>query len=150
MQAQIQALHYAAKSSSPAPGRLIDHMEHGHFKPVGVEVLVLDEADQMFDMGFLPSIRKILAKLPKRRQTLLFSATMPDALRGLAHECLSDPVTVQVDHDVALTTVTHALYPVVEHLNRRRSCWHCSRKSTASPCSFSRAQNTAPSASPTR
>ncbi|MEK7233694.1 MAG: DEAD/DEAH box helicase [Elusimicrobiota bacterium] len=116
MQAQIQALHGRCEIVVACPGRLIDHMEHGHFKPAGVEVLVLDEADQMFDMGFLPSIRKILAKLPKRRQTLLFSATMPDALRGLAHECLSDPVTVQVDHDVALTTVTHALYPVVEHL----------------------------------
>ncbi|MDD5302946.1 MAG: DEAD/DEAH box helicase [Elusimicrobia bacterium] len=116
MQAQIQALHGRCEIVVACPGRLLDHMEHGHFKSSGVEVLVLDEADQMFDMGFLPSVRKILAKLPKGRQTLLFSATMPDALRGLAHECLSNPVTVQVDHNVALTTVTHALYPVVEHL----------------------------------
>jgi ATP-dependent RNA helicase RhlE len=116
MMHQIQALHGRCEIVVACPGRLLDHMEHGHFKSAGVEVLVLDEADQMFDMGFLPSVRKILAKLPKNRQTLLFSATMPDALRGLAHECLNNPVTVQVDHNVALTTVTHALYPVVEHL----------------------------------
>ena len=116
MHPQIQHLHGRCEIVVACPGRLIDHMKQGHFKPAGVEVLVLDEADQMFDMGFLPSIRTILAKLPKQRQTLLFSATMPDALRGLAHECLSNPVTVQVDHNVALTTVTHALYPVVEHL----------------------------------
>ncbi len=116
MHQQIQALHGRCEIVVACPGRLIDHMQQGHFRPAGVEVLVLDEADQMFDMGFLPSIRAILAKLPKQRQTLLFSATMPDALRGLAHECLTNPVTIQVDHDVALTTVTHALYPVVEHL----------------------------------
>jgi ATP-dependent RNA helicase RhlE len=116
MSHQIQALKGRCEIVVACPGRLIDHMEQGHFKPGGIEVLVLDEADQMFDMGFLPSIRKILAKLPKSRQTLLFSATMPDALRGLAHECLTNPLTVQVDHNVALTTVTHALYPVVEHL----------------------------------
>ncbi len=116
MHQQIQHLHGRCEIVVACPGRLIDHMKQGHFKPAGVEVLVLDEADQMFDMGFLPSIRTILSKLPKQRQTLLFSATMPDALRGLAHECLTNPVTVQVNHDVALTTVTHALYPVVEHL----------------------------------
>jgi len=116
MQHQIQALHGRCEIVVACPGRLIDHMKQGYFKPGQIEVLVLDEADQMFDMGFLPSIRTILAKLPKNRQTLLFSATMPDALRGLAHECLTNPVTVQVDHNVALTTVTHALYPVVEHL----------------------------------
>ncbi|MDE2510022.1 MAG: DEAD/DEAH box helicase, partial [Elusimicrobia bacterium] len=67
------------------------------------------------DMGFLPSIRKILRGIPSKRQTLLFSATMPDDIRHLAHECLRDPVTVSVDHTVALTTVSHALYPVAEH-----------------------------------
>ncbi len=116
MHQQIQHLHGRCEIVVACPGRLIDHMQQGHFKSAGVEVLVLDEADQMFDMGFLPSIRTILSKLPKTRQTLLFSATMPDAIRGLAHECLQNPVTVQVAHDVALTTVTHALYPVVEHL----------------------------------
>jgi ATP-dependent RNA helicase RhlE len=97
------------------PGRLLDHMQQRHADLSQLEVLVLDEADQMFDMGFLPSIRRILKSIPSKRQTLLFSATMPDDIRHLAHECLRDPVTVSVDHTVALTTVSHALYPVHEH-----------------------------------
>jgi ATP-dependent RNA helicase RhlE len=113
---QITALKGRAEIVVACPGRLIDHMQQGHFKPGNVEVLVLDEADQMFDMGFLPSIRTILSKVPKQRQTLLFSATMPDALRGLAHECLTNPATVQVNYTSPVTTVTHSLYPVVEHL----------------------------------
>ena len=97
------------------PGRLLDHIQQRHADMSQLEVLVLDEADQMFDMGFLPSIRRILKSIPSKRQTLLFSATMPDDIRHLAHECLKDPVTVSVDHNVALTTVSHALYPVFEH-----------------------------------
>ncbi|MBI4370912.1 MAG: DEAD/DEAH box helicase [Elusimicrobia bacterium] len=113
---QVQALRGRCEIVVACPGRLLDHMGQGTFSAKSVEVLVLDEADQMFDMGFLPSIRQILAKVPAQRQTLLFSATMPDQLRGLAHECLKNPVTVQVKHTEALTTVTHSLYPVVEHL----------------------------------
>lgn len=97
------------------PGRLLDHIQQRHADLSQLEVLVLDEADQMFDMGFLPSIRRILKSIPSKRQTLLFSATMPDDIRHLAHECLRDPVTVSVDHLTALTTVSHALYPVFEH-----------------------------------
>jgi ATP-dependent RNA helicase RhlE len=114
--AQVQNLRGRCEIVVACPGRLLDHMQQGTFSAKHLEVLVLDEADQMFDMGFLPSIRKILARLPSSRQTLLFSATMPDELRGLAHECLRDPVTVSVRHAEALTTVTHSLYPVVEHL----------------------------------
>jgi ATP-dependent RNA helicase RhlE len=113
---QVQNLRGKCEIVVACPGRLLDHMNQGTFVSKNIEVLVLDEADQMFDMGFLPSIRKILAKVPSSRQTLLFSATMPDELRGLAHECLRNPVTVQVKHTEALTTVTHSLYPVVEHL----------------------------------
>jgi ATP-dependent RNA helicase RhlE len=97
------------------PGRLLDLMQQRHANMGALEVLVLDEADQMFDMGFLPSIRKILKQIPQKRQTLLFSATMPDDIRHLAHECLRDPVTVSVNHTEALTTVSHALYPVNDH-----------------------------------
>ncbi|MBI5623200.1 MAG: DEAD/DEAH box helicase [Elusimicrobia bacterium] len=113
---QIQALKGRADIIVACPGRLLDHAGQGHADLSAVEILVIDEADQMFDMGFLPSIRKIIARLPKSRQTMLFSATMPEEIRGLAHECLRNPVTVQIDHTVPLATVSHALYPVREHL----------------------------------
>jgi len=98
------------------PGRLQDHIDQGTIDLSALEVLVLDEADQMFDMGFFPAIRKILKRLPARRQTLLFSATMPDEIRGLAREVLTDPVTVQVGTTAPAVTVSHALYPVEQHL----------------------------------
>ncbi|MBI5239037.1 MAG: DEAD/DEAH box helicase [Elusimicrobia bacterium] len=113
---QISGLRGGCEIVVACPGRLLDHMQHGAFKPSRLEALVIDEADRMFDMGFLPDIRRILKNLPAHRQTLLFSATMPDDIRKLAHEILRDPVTVQVDHTVPLATVSHALYPVAEHL----------------------------------
>ncbi|HKJ04798.1 MAG TPA: DEAD/DEAH box helicase [Geopsychrobacteraceae bacterium] len=98
------------------PGRLLDHIGQGTIDLKSIEVLVLDEADQMFDMGFFPDIRKILGHLPKQRQTLLFSATMPVEIRRLANEVLNNPVTVQVGNTAPATTVSHALYPVPQHL----------------------------------
>jgi ATP-dependent RNA helicase RhlE len=116
MQPQIKGLKGGAEIVVACPGRLIDHIEQRNANLSSLEVLVLDEADQMFDMGFLPSIRRILKHVPAKRQTLLFSATMPDDILKLAHDCLRDPVTVKVDHLVPLTLVSHALYPVKEHL----------------------------------
>jgi ATP-dependent RNA helicase RhlE len=77
-----------------------------------LEVLVLDEADRLFDMGFAPAIRKILGQLPAARQTMLFSATMPDEVRRLAREALRDPVSVEVGAVAPAATVSHAIYPV--------------------------------------
>ncbi len=113
---QIAKLKRGVEIVVACPGRLLDHIGQGTIDLSRLDVLVLDEADQMFDMGFFPNIRKILKHLPRKRQTLLFSATMPNEIRRLAHEVLSDPVTVQVDTVAPAVTVSHALYPVEQHL----------------------------------
>ena len=97
------------------PGRLLDHIGRKTVNLSALEVLVLDEADHMFDMGFLPDIRRILKQIPKKRQTLLFSATMPAEIRHLAGESLTDPITVQVGITAPAETVSHALFPVAQH-----------------------------------
>ncbi|MGH8009186.1 MAG: DEAD/DEAH box helicase, partial [Candidatus Binatia bacterium] len=78
------------------PGRLLDHMERGNVQFSSLEVLVLDEADRMLDMGFLPDVRRILRALPTDRQTLLFSATMPQEIETLVHQTLKAPVVIEV------------------------------------------------------
>jgi ATP-dependent RNA helicase RhlE len=113
---QTQALRGRCEIAVACPGRLLDHMGQGTADLSAVEVVVLDEADQMLDMGFLPDIRKIMSKLPHARQTLLFSATMPPEIRNVAHDWLRNPETVKIHHDVPLHTVAHALYPVREAL----------------------------------
>jgi ATP-dependent RNA helicase RhlE len=112
---QITALKRGVDIVVACPGRLIDHIGQGTIDLSKVEVLVLDEADQMFDMGFLPAVRRILQNLPKKRQTLMFSATMPDVIRRLSSEVLHEPVTVQVGNAAPAETVSHALYPVAQH-----------------------------------
>jgi len=113
---QAQKLRNGAEIVVACPGRLLDHMEQGTIDLTRLETLVLDEADQMFDMGFLPSIRRIVKQIPRKRQTLLFSATMPADIRRLAQEVLSNPVTVQAGSTAPAATVSHALYPVEQHL----------------------------------
>ena len=94
-------------------GRLIDHLERQNVVFDDLEVLVLDEADRMLDMGFAPQINRIVSELPKYRQTLLFSATMPPEVEALARKYLRKPVVVQVGiRSAAASTVTHAVYPV--------------------------------------
>lgn len=109
---QIQKLRKGVEIVVACPGRLLDHIRQKTINLSNLEVLVLDEADRMFDMGFIPDIRKILKYVPDQRQTLFFSATMPADIKLLAHDILRDPVTVQVDHAVPLATISHALYPV--------------------------------------
>jgi len=113
---QIRKLREGAEIVVACPGRLIDLMDQGAVNLSQVEVLVLDEADRMFDMGFLPDVRKIIRRVPAQRQTLLFSATMPDDIRKLGKEILKDPVTVQIGETVPVSTVSHAVYPVEQHL----------------------------------
>jgi ATP-dependent RNA helicase RhlE len=113
---QIDKLKRGVEIIVACPGRLLDHIGQGTVNLSHLEVLVLDEADQMFDMGFLPDIRKILKNIPEKRQTLLFSATMPDDIRRLASEILTKPVTIQVGSSAPPVTVSHAIYPVAQHI----------------------------------
>jgi ATP-dependent RNA helicase RhlE len=113
---QLQALRSGADIVVACPGRLLDHIRQGTINLSAVEVLVLDEADRMFDMGFLPDVRRIIQSVPPQRQTLLFSATMPDDIRSLSKDVLHDALTVQVGHSAPVETVSHAVYPVPTHL----------------------------------
>ena len=111
-QPQIKSLRAGVDIAVACPGRLLDLMKQGEVNLNAIEILVLDEADRMFDMGFLPDIRRILAALPRQRQTLLFSATMPAEVRSLANEFLRHPVTVDLGVSRPVETVSHAIYPV--------------------------------------
>src|SRR5512143_3550879 len=113
---QIENLRRGVEIVVACPGRLLDHINQKTIDLSHIETLVLDEADRMFDMGFLPDIRRIIKQLPAKRQNLMFSATMADDIRKLAHEVLRNPVTVQVGHTAPANTVSHALYPVPQHL----------------------------------
>ncbi|OFZ81935.1 MAG: DEAD/DEAH box helicase [Bdellovibrionales bacterium RIFOXYD1_FULL_55_31] len=108
---QVRALREGADILVATPGRLIDlmHQKHVHFR--GLEILVLDEADRMLDMGFIRDVRRIIAALPRKRQTLFFSATMPEEIRQLSRQILTDPARIEVT-PVASTvdTVTQAIY----------------------------------------
>ena len=116
---QVDTLRKGAEIVVACPGRLLDHLSDRTIDLSRVEVLVLDEADRMCDMGFLPDIRRILKVLPKRRQTLFFSATMPDDIRLLADDILDHPETVQIGQIAPAHTVSHAIYPVTEDLKKQ-------------------------------
>jgi ATP-dependent RNA helicase RhlE len=114
---QEHALRSGVDVIIATPGRLIDHMRSPYAKLNHIAHLVLDEADRMLDMGFLPEIRRICAKLPTRRQTLLFSATMPAPIVVLAREMLCDPVSIQTQRQAAPAAgITQAVYPVPQEL----------------------------------
>lgn len=116
---QIRKIRAGVEIVVACPGRLLDHLSDRTFNLAKVEHLVLDEADHMFDMGFLPDIRRILKYLPGDRQTLLFSATMPGEIRHLAEEILDKPVRVQIDHSRPTDTVAQVLFSVEQ--NRKMS-----------------------------
>jgi len=138
---QIRTLRQGAEIAVACPGRLLDLAEQGEINLSGIEVLVIDEADRMFDMGFLPDIRKIIKRLPAKRQTLLFSATMPEDIRKLAREVLHDPVTVRVGEGVPVSTVSHALYPVEPHLKTALLMKLIERTDTESVLVFARTKH---------
>ncbi len=94
------------------PGRLLDHLRRGNVDLAHVQVLVLDEADRMLDMGFIDDVREIVAATPRSRQTLLFSATLPNAILSLAHEMMRDPERVQVGAESAAAGIRQVVHPV--------------------------------------
>ncbi|NLG59115.1 MAG: DEAD/DEAH box helicase [Gammaproteobacteria bacterium] len=113
MQPQIDNLRRGVDILVACPGRLLDHLDSGHAKLDAIELLVLDEADRMLDMGFLPSIKRVLARVPKQRQTMLFSATFEPRIRALAMELLDRPVEVQVAaRNTIADTIVHRVHPV--------------------------------------
>jgi ATP-dependent RNA helicase RhlE len=115
---QIATLRNAPEIVVGCPGRVLDLVGQRKLDLSRVETLVLDEADHMFDMGFLPDIKRIINVLPNDRQNLLFSATMPKAIRGLADQVLHEPHVVELAHRTPSKQIEHALYPVAEGRKR--------------------------------
>jgi ATP-dependent RNA helicase RhlE len=113
---QIQALRNGAEILVACPGRLLDLIQQGYAKMANIEMLVLDEADRMFDMGFLPDVRRIVKAVPEKRQTMMFSATFPTDVELLAQQALKQPQKIAMGIVKPAHTVTHALYPVPPHL----------------------------------
>jgi ATP-dependent RNA helicase RhlE len=116
--AQVSELRRGAEIVVACPGRLLDLAREGQIDLSQVEVVVLDEADRMCDMGFLPDIRRIFKLLPAQRQTLFFSATMPEDIRHLANDILNNPTTIQIGQLKPAKTVSHAFYPVPDKLKK--------------------------------
>jgi ATP-dependent RNA helicase RhlE len=119
MGGQIQALRRGVDIVVATPGRLIDHLQRRTVDLSAIEVLTLDEGDRMLDMGFLPALRTVVAALPRRRQTLLFSATLSEGVTGLAAEFTREPVRVDVSPEqIVAATVTHQVHHVA--VDRKR------------------------------
>ena len=119
IQPQIQALRRPLDVLVATPGRLLDHMQQRTVDLSGIEILVLDEADRMLDMGFIPAIRRILQSLPKDRHTLLFSATFMPEIKTLAAQFMKDPVQIQVATlNTMVATISHRVHPVSSERKR--------------------------------
>ncbi len=114
---QIQAFRKGVDVLIATPGRLLDHFQYPYARLEGIEYLVLDEADRMLDMGFLPDIRRVLQHLPRKRRTLLFSATLPAPIVELADDLLENPVALNIERKSAPAAgITHTVYPVPHEL----------------------------------
>jgi ATP-dependent RNA helicase RhlE len=116
MRPQIDKLRRGVDVVIATPGRLQDHMRRKNVNFKELQVLVLDEADRMLDMGFLPDIKQIVNRMPRQRQTMLFSATMTGPVLNLTHQFQQDPVTIEIDMARPPEAIRQALYPVPKHL----------------------------------
>lgn len=112
---QIMDLRRGVDIVIACPGRLLDHLQQKHIDLTQIQTLVLDEADRLFDMGFLPDIKRLLNYIPYERQTLLFSATMPQEVNRFANHILKQPQRIEIDHDRPLGTISHVMFPVAAH-----------------------------------
>ncbi len=135
---QIKALKDGAEILVACPGRLLDLINQGHARMGKIEILVLDEADRMFDMGFLPDVRRIVKAVPVQRQTMMFSATFPADVELLASQALKQPQKIAMGISRPAYTVTHALYPVPPHLKSALLIELLKRTSTESVLVFTR------------
>lgn len=140
---QIQALRNGAEILVACPGRLLDLIAQGHAKMAGIEILVLDEADRMFDMGFLPDVRRIVKAVPEKRQTMMFSATFPPDVELLAQQALHQPQKIAMGIVKPAHTVEHALYPVPQHLKTKLLIELLNRTDTNSVIIFTRTKHRA-------
>ncbi len=113
-QPQIKVIRAGVEIIVACPGRLLDLLNQKAFNLKAVEVLILDEADHMFDKGFLPDIRRIIKQLPKKRQSMVFSATMPREIRHLAEEILHNPARVEINHTMTPPAISHVLFQVAK------------------------------------
>ncbi|QID18711.1 DEAD/DEAH box helicase [Nitrogeniibacter mangrovi] len=119
MRAQMEILRGGVEIVVATPGRLLDHVQQKSIQLNQVQMLVLDEADRMLDMGFIPDIRRILAMLPAKRQSLLFSATFSNEIKKLADQMLNDPQLIEVARrNTVSETIEHQVYPVSAHSKR--------------------------------
>jgi ATP-dependent RNA helicase RhlE len=140
---QIQALRNGAEIIIACPGRLLDLIAQGHAKMANIEILVLDEADRMFDMGFLPDVRRIVKAVPAKRQTMMFSATFPPDVELLAQQALKEPQKISMGIIKPAHTVAHAIYPVPQHLKTTLLLELLKRTDTNSVLIFTRTKHRA-------
>ncbi len=140
---QIADLRHGTEVLVACPGRLLDLIAQGHANLSNIEMLVLDEADRMLDMGFLPDVRRILKAVPARRQTMLFSATFPDEIEELGRQATRQPKRIAVGISRPAHTVSHALYPVQKHLKTALLLELLKRTDTDSVLVFTRTRHRA-------
>jgi ATP-dependent RNA helicase RhlE len=144
MEPQVRAFERGVDLIVACPGRLLDHFQYPYARLESLEYLVLDEADRMLDMGFLPDVRRILRALPVKRQTMLFSATMPQPIVQLANEMLKAPVALNIERKAAPAAgIRHAVFPVPEELKKHLLLRLLKRPEAGSVLAFTRTKHRA-------